>query len=339
MMDPLQIAHVVRSDAFAGVERYVCVVSNALSERGHHLSVIGGEPQRMRHELRGEIEHTVASSTSRLFRALVRHRHVDLVHVHMTAAEMAGVASLPWHRAPVVSTRHFPDRRGRRLPRLVSHLIRRGLAEQIAISQYVAEMIDEPSVLIYNGVPERRPASLNAPVLLMMHRLEPEKEPDVGLRAWAESGLAKYGWRLTIAGEGRLEGALRSLAEELGVCSSVSFLGRVAETDELLGAASMLLAAAPAEPFGLAVVEAMAQGVPVVAANGGAHPETVGEGLLFVPGDVAEASKHLIALAKDPVSRRAEGERLRRRQQELFSLERHVDSLEGVYSAVIQRRH
>lgn len=336
----LEIAQVVRSDAFAGVERYVCLVSNALSERGHHVNVVGGEPERMRHELRDEIDHAAADSTSRVFRALVRRRRVDVVHVHMTAAELAAVAARPWHRAPLVSTRHFPDRRGRRLPWLVSRVLRRALAEQIAISGYVAGMIGEPSVLIYNGVPERDPVPLEAPMLLMMQRLEPEKDPALGLRAWAESGLANSGWRLTVAGDGQLQGALCSLAKELGVSSSVSFLGRVTKTDALLETSSILLAAAPAEPFGLTVVEAMAHGVPVVAANGGAHRETVGgEGLLFAPGDAAAASEHLVALAKDPMRRRAEGERLRRRQQSLFSLDRHVDALEGVYSAVVRTQH
>ncbi len=66
----------------------------------------------------------------------------------------------------------------------------------------------------------------------------------------------------------------------------MELVGHVAETDALLAGASILLAPAPREPFGLSVVEAMAHGLPVVAAGGGAHLETVGDdGLLFPRGD------------------------------------------------------
>jgi glycosyltransferase involved in cell wall biosynthesis len=116
----------------------------------------------------------------------------------------------------------------------------------------------------------------------------------------------------------------------------VRFAGRVADTDRLLAEAAVLLAPAPAEPFGLSVVEAMAHGVPVVAADGGAHRETVGEAGLLVPaGDAGAMAEALTALAGDLALRRAVGTRLRRRQQERFSLERHVDRLETLYRRVV----
>jgi glycosyltransferase involved in cell wall biosynthesis len=335
-LETLEIAHVVRSDAFAGVERYVCVVSNALADRGHRVAVVGGDPERMRHELRETVEHAPASSTPRVFRALAAKGRLAIVHAHMTAAETAALAARPWNRAPVVSTRHFPDRRGRRIPAALSGLIRRRLAKQIAISRFVAGGIGEPSVLLPNGVPHRSPAALESPTVLMMQRLEPEKEPELGLRAWARSGLAAQGWQLAIAGDGRLMSSVRSLAAELDVGDSVQLLGSVTDTDSVLGSASIFLAPAPAEPFGLAVVEAMARGIPVVAAEGGAHLETLGaSGFLFPPGDVAGAAECLIALAEDRSARLAEGERLRRRQQQLFSLDRHVDALEDLYASAL----
>ena len=335
--EALEIAHVVRGDTFAGVERYVCTVANALSARGHRVRVVGGDP-RMRSELHEEVLHATAPSTFAVFSALRFGSRPALVHAHMTAAEAAAVAALPRHRTPIVSTRHFPDPRGRRIPKVLARVIRNRLAEQVAISRFVVRGIGEPCVLIHNGVAARAAAALEQPHVLMMQRLDPEKEPELGIRAWARSGLAQRGWHLTVAGEGRLLGALRSLAQELGVSKSVSFPGWAADTDALLEGSSIFLAPPPAEPFGLAVVEAMAHGVPVVAADGGAHPETVGgDGSLFPPGDVDAASERLAALAEDPTLRRTEGERLRLRQRELFSLDRHVDALEELYLSVLRR--
>ena len=109
-----------------------------------------------------------------------------------------------------------------------------------------------------------------------------------------------------------------------------------ADTDRLLSQSSVVLATAPEEPFGLSVVEAMAHGVPVVAADGGAHPETVGDpDLLFPPGDADAGSRALVRLSEDPALRRQLGDRLRQRQQQMFSIRQHLDGLEALYGQVM----
>ena len=88
------------------------------------------------------------------------------------------------------------------------------------------------------------------------------------------------------------------------------------------------------DPYRL--LTAMAHGVPVVAADGGAHIETVGEdGMLFAAGDINAAARSLVALSDDIDLRRRVGGRLRDRQQRSFSLPRHVETLEGLYRQVI----
>jgi glycosyltransferase involved in cell wall biosynthesis len=210
------------------------------------------------------------------------------------------------------------------------------LVEQIATSKFVAGGISNPSVLLYNGVPQHPAAPLEAPRVVMMQRLEREKAPEVGVRAWAHSGLGAHGWHLAIAGSGSLESAIRNLCAELGVADSVHFLGSVTNTDALLREASILVAPAAVESFGLAATEAMSHGIPVVAAEGGAHRETLGmDGCLFPPGDADAAGAHLARLSKDIKLRRDVGSRLRARQHRLFSLDTHVERLEQVYSSIL----
>jgi glycosyltransferase involved in cell wall biosynthesis len=333
----LSVVQVVRSDAFAGVERYICQVANELVGRGHHVVAIGGDPDRMRTELRSEVAHHPATSVGQVARALCGQRSADVVHVHMTAAEAAAWLARPVQRAPIVATRHFSGDRGRgTLARLLTRVTSRPLSRDIAISRFVADSIDGPSVLLPNGVADQPQASLDSHTVVMLQRLTPEKSPEVGLRAWSASGLGAKGWRLVVAGVGDLGDSLRRLADQLAITDSVDFVGLVTDTDRLLDESAVLLAPASAEPFGLSVVEAMAHGVPVVAAEGGAHVETVGEdGMLFPPGDASAAARALVALSDDLELRRRMGGRLRERQQARFSLPRHVEALEGLYRQVI----
>ncbi|MHB1519130.1 MAG: glycosyltransferase family 4 protein [Acidimicrobiales bacterium] len=332
----MTVIQAVCTDAFAGVERYVSQVSNGLARRDHRVTVVGGNRDRMHDELDPEVHRVPARTLGGVAAALASRPTADIVHVHMTDAEVAAWIARPFQRSPVVATRHFAQTRGSSAhARALTRVTARALAVEIAISRFVAERIEGPSELLYNGVADRPQAPLTFPTVVMLQRLEAEKAPDVGLRAWAESGLGRSGWRLVVAGDGALGPALVDLARNLEVTSSVDFVGEVADTAGLLASSSMLLAPAPREPFGLSVVEAMSQGIPVVAAWSGGHVETIGEaGAGFAPGDSSAAAGALATLAADHRLRSDTGARLRRRQRRLFTLEGHLDGLERIYDGV-----
>lgn len=329
------VVHVVRSDAFAGVERYVCAVVSALSERGWRATVVGGDPASVRGHLPADVEHVSARTTAEVARALVRRRP-DLVHAHMTAADVAAAVTRPVTRATLASTRHFPAARGAHpvVRRLVRPLLA-GFAVRIAISEYVARAGgDRHEHVLLHGIADRPlvPVADRAPEVLLLQRLEPEKDAATAVRAWADCSLPSRGWTLLVAGDGSQRAALQVLAERLGVRGSVRFLGFVADPAPVLVRAGALLAPTPVEAFGLAVVEAMASGTPVVAAGSGGHLEVLGDaGWYFAPGDVAACAAQLDRLADDPSATAAYGASLRGEQQRRLSLERHVDVLERLY--------
>jgi glycosyltransferase involved in cell wall biosynthesis len=104
-----------------------------------------------------------------------------------------------------------------------------------------------------------------------------------------------------------------------------------------MATAGLLLAPRPDEAYGLSVVEAMAVGLPVVAAAGGGHLETVGPvsgSGLFPPEDVAGAAAALRALAVDEGRRAGYGEDLRAAQRERFTLEAQQRATDEVYRGV-----
>jgi hypothetical protein len=255
---------------------------------------------------------------------LARLGRADVVHAHMSDAELAATLALPAIRAKLVVTRHFAQRRGsspaaRALGALAPYVV----AEQLAISQFVAESIDGASVVVVPGVrdvddpapPERRRSTV-----LMVQRLAQEKRVEVGIEAFARSDLRRQGWSLEIAGSGPADAELRALADRLDLGESCRFLGQRFDVDALYREAGIFLATRPDEPYGLSVVEAMAHGLPVVAARGGGHSETVGradEPALFRPGDVDDAARQLSELARDAARRASYGAELRAIQRAL----------------------
>jgi glycosyltransferase involved in cell wall biosynthesis/GT2 family glycosyltransferase len=330
-----RVAHVVVTGAFAGVERYVCEVAREQAARGARVTVIGGDPARMAAELDG-VAHRAAPDLPRAVRELISLGRQDVVHVHMTAAELAAVLTAPRNGAPVVATRHFAGVRGsRRASRLLGRAISRRLARQIAISHFVAASTGEPATVIPNGVrTQERDAAPRQRIVLCMQRLEPEKSTDVALRAWAASGLAAQDWELHVAGSGSLRDQLHELADDLGITDSVRWLGQVTDTGDRLVQAGLLLAPAPAEPFGLSIAEAMALATPVVASDAGAHRELLGDDAwLFAPGDVDAAGRALSdAAARSESDRRDYGLALRHRQRTLFDLHSHVSAVDDLYA-------
>lgn len=330
------VVHAIRSDGFAGVERYVCDVGTELDRRGWAVTVVGGDPDRMRRELPSGAHHVRAASTPAVLAALLKVRQVGVLHAHMTAAEIACVLAGAPTRTPVVSTRHFASRRGRSVSgRVAGPVVRRRLARQVAISDFVAASVGEPTTVISNGVRDAAAAPLDTPVVLVLQRLGQEKQTAVAVRAWATSSARLNGWRLRIAGRGPERVALERLVADLGVTDSVTFVGFVDDAGAEMDACSLFLATAPAEPFGLAVVEAMARGLPVVAAGGGAHLETVAAaGSLFLPGDVAACAAALDAVVADAGIRRCMGSAAQDRQRTEFSLVKHVDRIEALYAGL-----
>lgn len=333
------IVHVVVGDGFAGTESYVCQAAVAATSRGWAVTVVGGHPAKMQAGLGAAVRWLPGSSVAQAAGSLLRVGRVDVVHAHMTAAELVATGLRRRNRGLFVCTRHFAARRGSTpLARALSPHVNRVLDRQIAISQFVAERLDTPpDVVLWHGLrPRSRPDRPSEQRVLLLQRLEPEKDTSTALHAWARSGLGEAGWSLRLAGQGQERPALEALARRLGVSSSTRFLGFVDDPRTELARADILVATASAEPFGLSVLEAMSFATPVVATAAGGHLETVGRAsgaCLFPPRDASALAGLLVQLAQDPPRRLAYGAELQRLQRADFDLDDHVTRLLAVYQS------
>jgi alpha-1,6-mannosyltransferase len=157
--------------------------------------------------------------------------------------------------------------------------------------------------------PERYDAKLRAtfpagPLLVHCSRLSPEKRPDRPISALAELRRRGVPATLVVIGEGPRRRSLKAKAEGL----PVRFLGHVADRVTLAGllaTADVAIAPGPVETFGLAALEALASGTPVVVSRESALPEVIGSAGLAAedePAAYADAVEDL--LSRDRGSRR-----------------------------------
>ncbi|HEX8693062.1 MAG TPA: glycosyltransferase family 4 protein [Longimicrobium sp.] len=196
-----------------------------------------------------------------------------------------------------------------------------------------------PIDLVYAGVPDelfalgRRPEGY----LLYFGRMDViQKGLDTLLEAVALLARGRPGLELRMAGRGKDAERVRQMARELGIEANVRFLGAVdeAQRQRLFAGAAVQLMPSRFEGFGMVAAEAMAAGVPLVAAAAGSLPEVVDApngGLLVPPGDARALADAAAGLLDDASAREALSASARRSAERFrwgAVAERHLRFLE-----------
>jgi glycosyltransferase involved in cell wall biosynthesis len=196
-------------------------------------------------------------------------------------------------------------------------------------------------VEIPNGVPAA-PAVARAPnavpAIAFLGEVGHRKGVDVVIDALAQLKADGLDFAVTIGGNGDLETA-RAHAERAGVLDRIDFPGWVDEAgaDKVLRGADLLVLPSRAENQPVAILEAMARGLPVVSTRIGGIPQQVldGEtGLLVEPDDVAQLAQALATLIQSPERRAAYGQAGLRRFEAHFSVAACAERFAELYRSL-----
>ncbi|TDI35588.1 MAG: glycosyltransferase family 1 protein [Acidobacteria bacterium] len=304
-------------------------------------------------------------------RLIAQHRpHV--VHTHTAKAGALGRIAAPLMGVPVtVHTFHGSVFTGyfRKLPAAIYALVERALARVtdaiIAVSPAVAEELAKKRLVPRHGIhtiplglelerfgsPEangrlraRLGLDRNIPLIGCVGRLVPIKDVPTLLSAFARlEGAPAPCMRahLALIGDGPERERLESLADKLGVASRVHFTGFLSELETVYPDLDLVVNSSRNEGTPVALIEAMAAGIPVVATSVGGSPDLLQGGALgeLVPPGEPEALAHAL-------------ERTLRRQDEIVSrthaartavLEQHraerlLDDIDTLYSTLLRRK-
>lgn len=276
----------------------------------------------------------------------------DLVHVHLFPAQLwvALAAKVSRNKAPLVTTEHstYNTRRAKRSFRAMDRWMYAQYRRLVCVSEATAEAMKEWTpgsrdklTVIPNGVEvsryrksaaasKREIVGDDVPVVASVGRFEPAKNHTCLLQAMARLPYA----HLVLIGEGPLRAEAEQLAQTLGIAQRVHFLGRRTDVRNLLRMADVYVQPSRFEGFGLAALEAMAAGVPVVAsAVPGLASLVAGAGALFPSGNPRRLAEEMDSLLRSPErraqlaaagARRADGFSIDRTAQEYVSLYREV---------------
>lgn len=367
----MRILHITSHLNLGGVSSYIVALSKVLRHRGHRVIVASGGGVLVDMLRTAGIDHWHASlhtsaefslqvvGATRVLAQHLRQEPVDLIHAHTRVGQL--VADRLWRqlRIPVVTTWHgfFRPNLGRRLWPCTGAVT---MAISDPVYQHLRQDFHVPPErlrLIPNGVDVEHFAHRPDPAAVQSWRARwglPERGAIIGGMGRLASGRVK-GFdvlllamrrlaqqrpdaHVLIVGDGPRRPFLDQKIIDLNLRERVHFTGPV--MDVRVPLALMDVFAFPVrwkEGFGLALIEAMATGLPVVASRTGAITSVIEDGvhgrLVSVEDDQALANV-LLHLLQDPAGAQRLGRAGQERVRQAFSLGRLVDQVEAVYREV-----
>ncbi len=355
---------------FAGGETQVLGLTLGLLHAGHHAALACDPRGRLFDRARraGVACHPLAIRNAIDFpagmrlRNLLMHTQFDVVHFHTSRAHSMA-PFVRGHAHALVVTRRM-DSKPNRL--FAPYLYNRAVDGVAAISSKVAETLNHVGVtnehltIIPSGVDctHFRPAEaaerasararLNIGstdfVVGTVGMLEERKGHRYLLEAVAK--LDRESKSLTpitcvIAGDGSSRDALEKLAVDLKISNRIRFTGMVPDSRAILDALDAFVFPSLREGLGVALLEAMACGVAVIASRAGGIVDVIEDqrsGILAAPRDVAALAGEISALAMDPSRRSSLGKAARARVVERFSMEAMTRETVDLYRRCLARR-
>ncbi len=180
-----------------------------------------------------------------------------------------------------------------------------------------------------------------APLVFVFSRLNRMKGVEYFLDAAALVAIRFPAVRFLIVGDGAHRAKLEAHAGQLGLAQPVTFTGFRTDVPELLPEAAVSVLPSLSEGLSNSLLESMASGVPVIAADVGGNPEIIEHdvsGLLVPPRDSTALAAAIMNLLQNRDLAARLGDAGRRRVADLFSIERSVGEVESLYERLVEAR-
>jgi glycosyltransferase involved in cell wall biosynthesis len=295
----IPVLHVITTIERGGAEKQLVTLVRAQIASGRKVSVVflKGQPELKVDLLNAGIfkiydfsKFGVLKQIFELFR--INLKESNLVHAHLPRAEL--FAAISKARNKLIVSRHNSERFFPKAPPMLSILLSRLVVSNssgvIAISIAVRDFLidskevkksDEVQLVYYGFEPSVRSnfpsiSGVEEIVVGTVSRLTSQKDIPTLLRAFQGYSENRDNVFLEIIGDGELKIELMQLASELKLNHKVRWIGRVNSPEKYIASWKCFLLSSKYEGFGLVLLEAMQQNVPIIACNNSAIPEVLG---------------------------------------------------------------
>jgi N-acetylgalactosamine-N,N'-diacetylbacillosaminyl-diphospho-undecaprenol 4-alpha-N-acetylgalactosaminyltransferase len=362
-----QVMFMINSLAGGGAERVMCTLLRAsqAEQRDFRIVLLLLDRQEIAYEVPRGIEVQQLDCRSSLIRSIwsvfqaLRRARPDVTVSFLTRANIANVVAASLLRIPAIiservnTSSHLGGGLSGAVARWIVRMTYPRARKVIAVSQGVADDVQasfgvarDRTIVIPNPIDfdairaqaeQGEALALQAPYVVAMGRLMPNKNLAMLIEAFARSGI---GGTLLILGEGPERAGLEKRVAELGLQGRVIMPGFIDHPFATLRRASLYVSPSNAEGFPNALLEAMSVGLPVISTNCPSGPsevlaelarEQVKEGVSFGPHGILVAPNDPDAMAEalrameDPGRRRDYGQRAARRAVD-FGVQRAKDA-------------
>ena len=297
---------------------------------------------------------------------LVKQEKPDIVHCHGAKANVAGLLVKLFCRTTVISTVHSDyqlDYMNNALKRWTIGLLNGGALRFIDYYVTVSELFKNMLITrgfdphkcmsIYNGLDfEEKAAPFDKTewlrrsgidyqegdvVLGILARLTPVKDIPTLLRAFARARENNPRLKLLIGGDGEDTAKLKALAKQLGLGSSVSFMGWVTDVSHFFAACDIDVLCSISESFPYSILEGIREGCAVITSDVGGMRRLIDQGesgYIFQPKDVETFASYILELSLDADKRRRFAENLYAKASRLYSLDSMADTQSTIYENI-----
>ena len=367
----MKILHIYKDyyPVLGGIENHIKLLAEGQVERGHDVTVLVTAPGRqtetttlngVRLIRAGRLATVASTPLSLALPWTLRGLRPDIAHLHFPYPVGEVAAWVAGRARRTVITYHSDVVRQAGILRLYRPLMRHILQQAdrilatspqyVASSPYLRENADRVTVVPlgidlapFLANPSEASAAwrarLGEPLLLFMGRLRYYKGLQNLLQALPQLPDA----RLVVAGSGPMGAEWQALAQGLGLGDRVHFLGDVSDTEQiaLYHAADLYVLPAThrSEAFGVALLEAMASGLPVITTEIGTGTSYVNRhgvtGLVVPPNDPAALAEAIGGLLADPDRLRSMGAAARERAKTEFGRAALLDRVQSVYQEAL----
>lgn len=356
----LRVVHIISGLGIGGAERHLVNLLNAMSCE-YRAAIFVGEKQPGA-SFYGDLDAAIEQHFIRVRRrslplgifrlaSVLKKNRVTVVHTHMYTSNLYGTIAARLAGVPVVvTTEHGENPWKRPYQRwLERNVISRFADMRFCVSPQILEIRRD-----VDGIPANRlrltingtvvpPSSAgnkaaSTPVVGAVGRFIPAKDYPGLLRAIALLRDRGYELTLCILGDGPEADKVKSLITEMKLNDIVRLPGMVSDVDSWYRQFDVYVSSSIREGQPVALLEAMAHALPVVATDVGASAETVidGEGGLIVPpGDPRVLAESIGRLLDEPALRCSLGQSARRRVMERYSVAKVADDHVRIYQEIL----